>query len=107
MNHDHYTYRIFWSEEDNEYVGKCTEFPSLSWLDATPELAFKGIRDVVKDILEDMKTTGETPPEPLANRKYSGQFMVRIPPFVHRALANEAAEQGISLNRLVSAKLAS
>jgi predicted HicB family RNase H-like nuclease len=30
---------------------------------------------------------------------------VRIPPHVHRALALEAAEQGISLNRLASAKL--
>jgi predicted HicB family RNase H-like nuclease len=30
---------------------------------------------------------------------------LRIPPQVHRALALEAAEQGISLNRLASAKL--
>jgi predicted HicB family RNase H-like nuclease len=32
--------------------------------------------------------------------------MVRVPPDVHRALALKAAEQGVSLNRLVSAKLA-
>jgi predicted HicB family RNase H-like nuclease len=37
---------------------------------------------------------------------YSGEFRVRIPPQVHRALATEAAEQGVSLNRLASAKLA-
>ena len=29
---DHYTYRITWSAEDNEHVGLCAEFPSLSWL---------------------------------------------------------------------------
>jgi predicted HicB family RNase H-like nuclease len=31
---------------------------------------------------------------------------VRIPQSLHRSLALEAAEQGISLNRLASAKLA-
>ncbi|MCK4646351.1 MAG: toxin-antitoxin system HicB family antitoxin [Candidatus Aminicenantes bacterium] len=31
--------------------------------------------------------------------------MVRIPPNVHRHLAIQAAEEGISLNRLISAKL--
>jgi len=36
----------------------------------------------------------------------SGEFRVRIPPLVHRNLALMAAEQGVSLNRLASAKLA-
>jgi predicted HicB family RNase H-like nuclease len=31
--------------------------------------------------------------------------MVRIPPEVHRHLAMQAAEAGVSLNRLASAKL--
>jgi predicted HicB family RNase H-like nuclease len=35
----------------------------------------------------------------------SGKFMERIPPEIHRKLAIEAEEGGISLNRLVSAKL--
>lgn len=52
-----------------------------------------------------MRSAGETPPEPLAVRLYSGKFMVRIPPEVHRKLAIEAAEAGVSLNRLASAKL--
>lgn len=33
---DNYTYRVQWSEDDEEYVGLCAEFPSLSWLAATP-----------------------------------------------------------------------
>jgi predicted HicB family RNase H-like nuclease len=44
-------------------------------------------------------------PEPIALRHYSGKFTVRIPPDLHRRLALEAAESGISLNRLASAKL--
>ena len=106
MNINHYTYRVTWSAEDNEHVGLCAEFPSLSWLTATPEKALAGVRRVVKDVVTELQATGEVIPEPLADRKYSGRFIVRVPSLVHRALATEAAEQGVSINRLVSAKLA-
>ena len=102
---DRYTYRVTWSEEDQEHVGLCAEFPSLSWLAASPEAALCGIRTVVAEVVEDMQANGETIPEALASRRFSGKFMVRVPPEVHRQLAVEAAEAGVSLNRLASAKL--
>ena len=80
---DHYTYRVTWSEEDGEHVGLCAEFPSLSWLASTPEAALRGIRKLVAD-------------------HYDGVVCVE---FVHRRLATEAAEAGVSLNRLLNAKL--
>jgi len=107
MNVDHYTYRITWSEEDREYVGLCAELPSLSWLAKTPPEALAGIRKIAAACVRDMKRNGEAVPAELADRAYSGEFKVRIPPQVHRELALTAAEQGVSLNRLVSAKLAS
>ena len=106
MTVKHYTYRVTWSPEDGEHVGLCAEFPSLSWLAKTPEAALKGIRKVVADAVADMQTSGEAVPDALAERHYSGEFRVRIPPQVHRNLALAAAEQGVSLNRLASAKLA-
>ena len=103
---DHYTYRVTWSTEDGEYLGLCLEFPSLSWLASEPDNAFAGIRDLVQETLRDMRDTGETPPEPLADRTYSGKFLVRVPPETHRRLVLQAAEEGVSLNRLVSVRLA-
>jgi len=103
---DKYTYRVTWSGEDEEFVGLCAEFPKVSWLAASPEEALKGIRSVVKDCAEDMAKNDETLPVPIATRKYSGKFMVRVPPEVHRQLATQAAESGVSLNRIASAKLA-
>ena len=103
--HDHYTYRVTWSDEDQEYVGLCAEFPGLSWLASAPEAALRGVRSVVADVVEDMNKQREPIPEPLATRSFSGKFMVRVPPNVHRELALEAAEAGVSLNRLASAKL--
>ena len=107
FENDRYTYRVTWSEEDQEYVGLCAEFPSLSWLDATPEITLQGIRQVVADVVVDLESNGEPVPEPIAGKHYSGKFTVRIPPTLHRRLALEAAEAGISLNRLASAKLGS
>ncbi len=106
MSIDHYTYRVTWSPEDSEHVGLCAEFPSLSWLAATPEEALKGVREVVAEAVADLQASDEPVPTPLAEKHYSGEFRVRIPPEVHRALAIKAAEQGVSLNRLASAKLA-
>jgi len=103
---DKFTYRVMWSEEDEEFVGTCAEFPGLSWLKSTPEAALKGIRALVKSVVKDMNENGEKIPEPISSRKYSGKFMVRVPPEVHRHLAVEAAESGVSLNRLASTKLA-
>ena len=105
LKNDHYTYRVTWTEEDGEYVGLCVEYPSLSWLASEPEVALQGIRQVVADVVADLQANGEPIPEPLAVRKYSGRFMVRIPPDLHRRLALEAAESGISLNRLAADKL--
>ncbi|MDD5289292.1 MAG: type II toxin-antitoxin system HicB family antitoxin [Dehalococcoidales bacterium] len=102
---DKYTYRVMWSEEDGEYIGLCAEFPSLSWLAGNPEAALSGIRDTVKQVIQDMTSTGEEIPQPLATRSYSGKFTVRVPPDVHRKLLIEAAEAKVSFNRLVSAKL--
>ena len=105
LKNDKYTYRVTWSEEDKEHIGLCAEFPSLSWLATTPETALKGIRKVVATVVQDMQANGERIPEPIAHKQYSGKFVVRVPPEVHRRLVLEAAEVGVSLNRLASAKL--
>ena len=105
LKNDRYTYRVTWSEDDNEYVGLCAEFPSLSWLAPTPESALKGIRKLVTGAVKDMRASEELIPEPIASRSYSGKFMVRIPPDVQRKLAVQAAESVVSLNRVASSKL--
>ncbi|NNE62182.1 MAG: type II toxin-antitoxin system HicB family antitoxin [Woeseia sp.] len=102
---DRYTYRVTWSEDDSEYVGLCAEFPSLSWLARTPESALRGMRRLVAETIAELVDSGEAIPEPLSTRSYSGKFIVRVPPQVHRLLALEAAESGVSINRLVASKL--
>lgn len=103
---DHYTYRVHWSAEDGEYVGTVAELPSVSWLAEDRMEAFIGIQRVAEEIVADMQASGEEPPVAIADRRYSGKFQVRVPEEVHRRLAVRAAEQGVSLNALASARLA-
>lgn len=104
---EHYTYRVAWSPEDQEYVGTVLELPSLSWLEPEPAAAFSGIQQLARDVVTDLEESGEPVPQPLTERNYSGEFRVRIPPRTHRRLVEQAAEEHISLNRLVSDRLAS
>ena len=77
---DRYTYRVFWSEEDQEYVGLCLEFGFLSHLDETPEKALAGIREVVAAAVQLNREDGIPDPEPLSTKRYSGKLSIRIPP---------------------------
>lgn len=62
----HYTYRITWSGEDDEHVGRCAEFPSLTWMAPSPGQALAGIRRLVMDTVEEMRANGEPVPDPMA-----------------------------------------
>lgn len=65
MNHDieklvnGYTYKVFWSDEDQEYIGVCEEFPSLSFLDSDKFKAFEGVIELVKSVMYDMAKNDE------------------------------------------------
>lgn len=101
----HYTYRVTWSAEDGEFVATCLEFPSLSWLATTQDGALHGLRDVVRDVVQDLHASGDPIPEPLSSRTYSGKFNLRVGERLHRKLALEAAQEHLSLNQYVVRRL--
>jgi predicted HicB family RNase H-like nuclease len=103
----HYTYRVTWSVEDDEYVATCLEFPSLSWLAESRSDAIDGLERIVAEIVEDMVANAEDVPQPLSERTFSGTFNVRIGKHLHRDLVMHAAEEHMSLNQYVVRKLAS
>lgn len=62
--HELYTYQVFWSDADNEFVGTCVEFPGLSHLESVMEDALSGIVDLVEYVLIDMAENNEPIPIP-------------------------------------------
>jgi predicted HicB family RNase H-like nuclease len=103
---DRYTYREEWSEEDEAYVARCLEFPSLGAHGTSPETALAELRGVVALVVEDLAASGAAIPEPLGSRAYSGKLVLRLPREVHREAAIRAAEEGVSLNQYLVARLA-
>lgn len=102
----HYAYRVLWSAEDGEFVSTVAEFPSLSWVHKDQTKALLGLVGLVAEVVADLEAAGEPIPEPISERRFSGRFNVRVPESLHRELALAAAEEGVSLNRLVSDRLA-
>lgn len=102
----HYSYRVIWSSEDGEFVATVAEFPSLSWLHSDQAKALQGLVDLVADVVADLEANSDPVPEPITERRFSGKFNVRVPESLHRELALSAAQEGVSLNRLVSDRLA-
>ena len=102
---DHYLYTVGWSEDDEAYVARVAEFPSLAAHGDSQEAALRSLQQVVKAVLRDMSTSNEPIPQPLGKRSFSGRLNVRMPSYLHRYLAIEAAQQSVSLNQLINLKL--
>ena len=103
---EEYSYSVSWSEADKLFIGRVIEFPSLAAHGSTQEKALHEIRTVVEYVLEDLHASREPIPSPLGKREYSGKLNVRMTKDLHRRLALESELQGVSLNTLITTKLA-
>lgn len=103
----HYDYRVFWSHDDDGFVATCLEFPSLSWVASSQEQALAGLRNLITEVIADLIATSEPVPQPLAERRFSGKFNLRVGRKLHRQLAIAAAQQQLSLNQYINQQLSS
>lgn len=102
---EQYLYSIGWSEQDEAFVARVAEFPSLAAHGDTQEEAMREIKEVVNFVISDLKENNEPTPEPFGKRSFSGRLVLRMPEYMHRQLALEALQQGVSLNQLLNLKL--
>lgn len=102
---DGYTVNVF-LDEDGEYLAHFVEMPNVSAFGESPEEAIGELANAWEGVKESYQKHSEPVPLAPAKKKYSGQFNVRIDRRLHRALAIEAAKAGVSLNAIVSQKLA-
>lgn len=97
---------IGWVELDNEaeiFHGEVINTRDVTTFQGESVAELKAaFHDSVDDYLEWCAQRGESPEKP-----YSGRFVVRIPPELHRDLSIEAARQRLSLNALITKKLES
>jgi predicted RNase H-like HicB family nuclease len=100
-----YTYRLEWSEEDQVYIARCLEFPGLAAHGDSPEKALKEIKIVVEESIKWLREDNKAVPEPLGMKKFRGNLTLRVPPELHRKLAINSAEEGVSVNQYILSRL--
>ena len=105
QDYDGFTVNMFF-DEDDQWLAHFVELPSVSAFGDTPEEALTELKTAWELLKECYLEDGEAIPVAPGNKSYSGKFNVRIDKRVHKSLAVEAAQAGISLNALVAQKLA-
>lgn len=101
--HEEYKYlvNIYWSDKDGVYVAEVPELPGCATHGSSIKAAAGCINDAIEEWIESARETGYPIPEPMSSKKYSGKFVTRISPEVHRRLTLRAVQKGKSLNRFV------
>jgi len=97
---------VFYSEEDEGYIAKVPELPGCSAFGEKPEEAMKEVKVAAGLWIKAAKEMGREIPRPVDEKRYSGRFALRLPPSLQRELDFDAKEEGISLNQLITYKLA-
>lgn len=105
---ERFKYRIivFYSEEDQGYIAKIPELPGCSAFGESPEEAIKEVKVAAGLWIKAAREWGREIPQPVDEKRYSGRFALRLPPSLQRELDFDAKEEGISLNQLITYKLA-
>jgi predicted HicB family RNase H-like nuclease len=98
-------YSVILLQREGEWVVHFSELPNVAAFGQTIEDALDDLHENWQYIKEDYRRFREPLPAAPSRREYSGRFSVRIDRRVHRALAIEAAQAGVTLNALVTYKL--
>lgn len=91
-------------EDGDYYFGQLQEIPEVRADGDTLEECYNLVMEMLKSNLEIMIEDKEKIPEPV-DKTYSGKFNLRLPKSLHKKLAEEAEDEGISLNQLALYKL--
>ena len=100
-----YTKMVEWSDEDHCFIGRCPEIMSGGVHGNDEAKVYAELCQAVEEMIELIHTDGHALPEPLAGKKFSGKFVLRLEPSLHRRLAAKALASGESLNSFCAKKL--
>jgi predicted HicB family RNase H-like nuclease len=103
---DQYLRVVEWSKEDRCYIGRCPALFAGGVHGSDERKVYRELCRAVEEWVAIYHEDGEPLPRATAGRKYSGNFVLRIEPELHRKLAIEALKSGTSLNQHVERLLA-
>src|SRR4051794_34533692 len=97
----HYVKIVEWSDEDGCFVGRCPELFGGGCHGDDEVKVYAELTAMVEEAVEDRLAEGRKLPVPVAEQTYSGKFLLRTGPDLHKALSIRAYREGKSLNAVV------
>lgn len=94
-----YRTEILRDDEDGGYVLSCPDLPGCVTCADTVEEVYSLLADAKRCWLSACLEDGTPIPEPISLDDYSGQFKLRLPKSLHRRLACQSKEEGVSMNQ--------
>jgi predicted HicB family RNase H-like nuclease len=89
---------VEWGDEDQCFIGRCQEIMGGGVHGGDEAWVYAELCQAVEEMLELILADGHAPPAPLAAKKFSGKFVLRVDPALHRRLVARALAAGESLN---------
>ena len=93
-----YTKFVEWSAEDECFIGRCPEIMAGGVHGNDEAKVYAELCQAVEEMVEIIHADGHQLPHPLGEREFSGKFVLRLEPALHRRLAAKAIAAGESLN---------
>ena len=87
-----------WRDEDACFVGSAPPLIGQCCHGKDEVKVYSELCQIVEQWIELLEGDGQALPEPLAAKKFSGKFVLRVDPAIHRRLAAKALAAGESLN---------
>lgn len=97
---------VEWSEQDRCYIGSAPPLVGQSCHGGSESEVLAQLQVIVEEWIRLLLQDGKPLPAATANRSFSGKFVVRVSPEVHRKVALKAMARGDSLNQFVAETLA-
>lgn len=97
---------VEWSDADDCYVGSAPPIIGPCCHGGTEAEVMAQLSTIVEEWVEIMQREGHPLPAGTAGRKYSGRFVVRVAPDLHKRASLKALARGESLNQFVASALA-
>lgn len=101
---DKYLKIVEWSDEDKSYVGSIPGWIGKCCHGKNEMKVYGELSNILDEWIAIYKKEGRVLPSP-TNKKYSGKFVLRTGPDLHKALTIKALSEGDSLNSFVIKKL--
>jgi len=101
-----YAKYVEWSEEDKCFIGRCPGLFDGGVHGDDEAQVYSDLCQAAEEWVELINKDGDPMPEPTAGKSYSGKFVLRVNPAIHRKLTLKAQAEGDSLNNFCARILA-